>query len=257
VVTPTGTVTFREGETVLATVPLSAGVAKYALKTVPPGSYAITATYNAGENYEASQSSLTQVISKASTELSLTSSLNPAPYGSAATLKATVKAIAPGAGTPSGTVTFREGEAVLATVPLSGATAKYAIKSLPPGEHVITATYNGDANYEAAGGEPITQTITRATTELTLTSGKNPAPKGSTGTLKAAVKALAPGGGTPTGTVTFREGETVLATVPLTSSSVTYPLKSLSVGTHEITAIYSGSANYEASGDSISQVITP
>lgn len=257
VLTPTGTVTFREGETVLATVPLSAGVAKYALKTLSPGSYAITAAYNGAEGYEGSESSLTQVITKAATELSLASTLNPAPYGSSATLKASVKAIAPGAGTPSGTVTFREGEAVLATVPLSGSTAKYAIKSLSPGEHVITATYNGDANYEPSAGEPIAQAIVKAATELTLTSSKNPAPKGSTGTLKATVKAIAPGGGTPAGTVTFREGETVLATIPLTSSSVTYPLKSLAVGTHEITASYSGNANYEESEDSIGQVITP
>lgn len=71
------------------------------------------------------------------------------------------------------------------------------------------------------------------------------------------IKAVAPDGGVPTGTVTFREGETVLATIPLSSKIATYPLKSLSVGTHEITAIYAGNTNYEASENSIAQVITP
>jgi Bacterial Ig-like domain (group 3) len=70
------------------------------------------------------------------------------------------------------------------------------------------------------------------------------------------VKAVAPGAGTPAGTVTFREGETVLAIVPLSGSAATYPLKSLPVGEHKITAAYNGSADYDTSDSSIAQVIT-
>jgi Big-like domain-containing protein/IPT/TIG domain-containing protein len=255
--TPSGTVVFREGPTELATVPLSSGgVAKYALKTTPPGSYEITATYSGDANYEASESSISQQITKAETELSLTSTLNPAPYGSSGTLKATIKAVPPGGGSPTGTVTFSEGSTVLATVSVSSGTAKYALKSMDPGTHEITAIYNGDANYEASEAG-IAQTITKASTTLTLTSSKNPAPAGSSGSLKATVKAVAPGGGMPTGTVTFSEGATVLASVPLSGNAASYPLKSLSVGTHEITATYGGSANYEASEGAISQAITP
>jgi Bacterial Ig-like domain (group 3)/IPT/TIG domain/Bacterial Ig-like domain len=254
--TPAGTVTFSEGETVLGTVQLSGANANFSLKSVPPGKHEILASYSGDANDEPSQAGTVQTIVKASTEASLTSTLNPAPYGSSATLKASVDAIAPGGGTPTGTVTFYEGENVLAVVPLSGGNAKLALKSLSPGLHSVKATYSGDADYlESAGG--IEQTITKASTELTLTSSKNPAPKGSSGTLKATVKALASGGGTPNGSVTFSEGETVLAVVPLSGSSVTYPLKALVVGSHGITASYSGSANYEASAGVITQVITP
>jgi hypothetical protein len=256
VATPPGTVTFREGETVLATLPLTNGVARYALKTTPPGKYEITASFPGDEEFEGSEASIAQTVTKTSTETTLTSSLNPAPYGSSGTLKATVKAVAPGGGTPAGTVTFREGLAVLATVPLSGSTAKLALKSLTPGTHEVTATYNGDPDYEPSEGGNV-QTITAASTELTLTSSKNPAPFGSSGNIKATVKAVAPGGGTPAGTVTFREGEAVLATIPLSSGSATYPLKSLAVGTHEITARYSGSGNYEPSESALTQVISP
>jgi hypothetical protein len=254
--TPAGTVTFSEGETVLATVQLSGANASLPLKSLAPGKHEITATYSGDANDKASQATIVQSIVKASTETSLTSTLNPAPYGSSATLKASVDAVAPGGGNPTGTVTFYEGEAVLAIVPLSSGTAKLALKPFTPGLHSIKATYNGDADYEASAGG-IEQTITKASTELTLTSSKNPAPKGSSGTLKATVKALAPGGGTPNGSVTFSEGETVLAVIPLSTNSATYPLKSLAVGSHEITATYSGSGNYEASADSIVQVITP
>ncbi len=49
----------------------------------------------------------------------------------------------------------------------------------------------------------------------------------------------------------------MLAAIPIAGSAATYPLKSLSLGTHEITASYSGSTDYEASESSIVQVISP
>jgi hypothetical protein len=254
--TPAGTVTFREGETELDTVQLSGGYASLSLKALEPGTHKITATYSGDANDKASEAGpFTQTVTKAATELALTSTLNPAPFGSSATLKATVKAVAPGAGSPAGTVTFREGETVLAIVPLSAGSAKYALKSAAPGEYAITATYNGEADYEGSSGS-IVQAIVAAGTELALTSTKNPAPHGSTGTLRATVKAVAPGAGTPTGTVTFREGETVLAIVPLSAGAATYPLKSLAIGEHKITATYNGNSDYEAGEGSIAQVIT-
>jgi hypothetical protein len=243
---------------VIDTVQLNGHSASLSLKTLPPGEHVISASYSGDPNNQpCGGEPLAQTIVDATTETALTSSLNPAPYGSSATLKATVDSVAPSVLTPTGTVTFREGETVLAIVPLSaGGVAKYALKTVAPGSYEVTATYNGGDGFEGSKSA-LTQTIVKASTELTLASSKNPAPKGSTGTLKATVKALAPGGGTPTGTVTFREGETVLATIPLSGSSVTYPLKSLTVGTHNVAATYNGSANYLESEGGISQVITP
>jgi hypothetical protein len=256
VATPIGSAVFREGEAVLADVPLSNGIARLPLKSLAPGTHQIVVSYAGGSNFEPSAGEITQVVVKADTETTLTSSLNPAPYGSSATLKATVKAVAPGTGTPTGTAIFREGETVLAAVPLSSGTAKYALKTTAPGNHPITVSYSGDGDFEASAAE-ITQTVSKAATTLTLTSSKNPAPLGSTGSLKATVKAVAPGTGQPPGTVTFREGETVLAVVPLSSGSAGYPLKSLLGGTHDITATYEESANYLSSKGAIVQVISP
>ena len=255
--TPAGTVTFSDGEAVIATIQLSGGNANLPLKSLPPGTHVIYAAYSGDANDLATEGGpLFQTITKAGTELTLTSTSNPAPFGSAGTLKAAVKAIAPGGGTPAGTVTFREGETVLAVVPLAGGSARYALKTTAPGAHPITATYGGEADYEGSS-DSLEQVVVQAKTEATLTSSKNPAPHGSSGTLKATVKAVAPGGGTPASTVTFREGETVLAIVPLSSGVATYPLKALSVGTHEISAAYSGNSEYEPSEAAIGQVITP
>jgi hypothetical protein len=255
--TPTGTITFSEGEVTLATVQLSGANASYPLKGMAPGKHEIRATYNGDPNNQPSESApILQTIVRTSTATALSSSLNPAPYGSTGTLKATVKAVAPGGGTPSGTVTFSEGSTVLANVSISSGVAKYALKALALGQHEILAAYSGDSNHEASE-TVLTQSIVRASTAVALTSTKNPAPHGSTATLKATVKAVAPGGGTPSGTVTFSEGSTVLASFPYSGTAVTYPLKSLSAGTHLITATYSGSGTYEPSKNMIEQTITP
>jgi hypothetical protein len=89
----------------------------------------------------------------------LTSSANPAPFGSSGYLQATVTVVAPGSGTPSGSVTFREGAKVLATVSPSGGIAKYSLSTLSAGEHAITATYNGGVDSEPSKSSSYTETI--------------------------------------------------------------------------------------------------
>jgi hypothetical protein len=65
-------------------------------------------------------------------------------------------------------------------------------------------------------------------------------------------------GGTPTGTVTFKNGPTALATVTLSAGKATYTTTGIPVGTHSITADYNGDSNY-ATNDSpiLSQVVNP
>ncbi|MCU1308280.1 MAG: conserved repeat domain protein [Acidobacteriaceae bacterium] len=72
----------------------------------------------------------------------LNSSLNPSNLAQEITFTATVSSQA---GTPTGTVTFRDGPTTLATSSLDVAgIATYATSSLPAGIHSISAVYNGD-----------------------------------------------------------------------------------------------------------------
>jgi hypothetical protein len=255
--TRTGTVTFMDGTTTLATVKVSGDDAKYSLKTLAVGPHTIVAAYSGDANNESSESSITQTIAKATTQLTLTGSERSAPHGSSGYLQATVKVVPPGSGTPTGTVTFEEGSTPLATVALSGGTAKYKLNTFTPGTHTITATYNGDGNNESSESS-ITQTIVKASTQVTLTSSESTAPHGSSGYLLATVKVMAPGSGAPTGTVTFKEGSTTLATVALSGKTAKYSLKTLAPGTHTITAIYNGDGNNEPSESAgITETIEP
>jgi hypothetical protein len=67
---------------------------------------------------------------------------SPARLGQAVTLTATVT----GPGTPAGTVTFRDGAAVLGTASLAGGRAVLTVPGLGLGPHAITAAYDGNAD---------------------------------------------------------------------------------------------------------------
>jgi len=90
------------------------------------------------------------------------SSLNPSVFGQSVTFTATVSAVSPGAGTPSGTVTFKDGTTTLGTGTLSGGVATLATSALSLGAHSITAVYGGDSNFNGSASSALTQTANRA-----------------------------------------------------------------------------------------------
>src|SRR5262249_5833260 len=107
---PTGTVTFLDGTTVLGTAQVNdAGQATLAV-SLDGGSHALTASC-AGTGGSADSTGVADVtVNRAATTVALGSSVNPAVTGQAVTFTATVAAVAPGAGTPTGTVTFQDGD---------------------------------------------------------------------------------------------------------------------------------------------------
>ncbi|MEA2446191.1 MAG: hypothetical protein QOJ12_3483, partial [Thermoleophilales bacterium] len=87
------------------------------------------------------------------TSTSLSSSLNPSSSGQLVVITATVTAASPGAGTPTGVVTFKEGATVLATRTVD-ATGKafFATTALSPGSHNITADFTGTTGWLNSSG---------------------------------------------------------------------------------------------------------
>src|SRR5207247_1658555 len=150
-----------------------------------------------------------------------------------------VAAASPGAGTPTGTATFTEGAATLASnVALNGSSqATFTISSLTVGSHTITAAYSGDTHFSTGSGDDsgTPQVVNTDPTTTTVSSTANPSVFGQTVTFTAIVAAVSPGAGTATGTVTFKEGAVTLAnTVAMAAGQATFTTSSLSVGTHTI-----------------------
>jgi uncharacterized repeat protein (TIGR01451 family) len=252
--TPTGTVTFMDGSTTLATVALnSSGGAAYSTSALSAGSHNIVASYSGDSTYGVGSAPLNQYVEWATTT-TLQSSLNPSTYGQQVTFTATVSSSSGSAAT--GSVTFDDGSNVLGTVQLNSsgvASLTTSSTSLNAGSHSITAMYGGSDSYMGSTSTPLTQLVQPGTTTTALTSSLNPASVGQNVIFTANVTGA---GATPTGTVTFQNGSFTLATVPLNSSgSAAYATSTLTVGSHNITASYSGDSNYGTSSALLTETI--
>jgi hypothetical protein len=243
---PTGTVTFLDGSTSLGTATVSSNIAQFSTASLSVGSHSITAKYSGDGNFTTSTSSAaTETVNPASTTTTVVSNLNPASFGQAVVFTATVQSNS--GGTATGTVTFLDGTTSVGTATVSSNAAQLSLSNLSVGSHSITAKYSGDSNFSASTSAPVTQTVNRATTSTTVTSNLNPAAFGQSITFTATVQPSA--GGTPTGTVTLVDGGTnALATVTLSAAgNAQFTVGTLSVGSHSLTVVYAGDANFSSS----------
>ncbi len=244
--TPTGTVEFFNGTTSLGTATLGNGVATLSTTNLPLGNNSITAQYQGTDNFATSTSpTVIATITQASTTTTLTTSPNPSSVGQPTILTATITAISPGSGTPTGTVEFFNGSTSLGTATISGGVATLTTTALPLGTSSLTARYQGDANYTTSTSAIKIQTVSPATT-TTLTAAPTSVSFGATVTLTATVAAVS-GTGTPTGNVSFMSGTTPLGTGAVINGVATLVTSTIPGGTNAITAQYQGDSNFGGS----------
>ncbi len=118
-----------------------------------------------------------------------------------------------------------------------------------PGTYSVVAAFAGSTDYAATQSAPVGFVISQAASKVALASSESSSVFGQSLTFVATVTAS---GGTPTGTVTFFDGATVLGNAPLNGSGqATITVASLAVGTHSITATYAASANYLSAKSSV------
>ena len=244
----TGNVTFQDGSGSLGSAKLSGGTATLTTSTLSVGTHTLKAVYSGDTNDGASTSTtLTETVSQAATSTALKSSPNPSAYGQSVTLTATVSPA-----TATGSLTFKDGSNTLGASVLSGGTATFTVATLSAGTHVLAAAYGGDANNAASSSATLTQTVNLATTTTTLTSSANPSTIGQSVTLTATVSPSA-----ATGSVTFKDGSNSLGSSTLNGGTATFAVSTLAIGTHALTAAYSGDANDTASTSAtLTQTVT-
>ena len=183
----------------------------------------------------------------ASTELvTATSSNNQPYYGQSVTFTASVLA-PPGTGTPTGTVTFRDGSLILGTAPLgSNEQASFSTSALTTGVHTITVWFGGDSQLPA-NATLVTETVSPDSTTTVVEASASTLRFGQSVTLTATVTAAPSSLGTPTGTVTFMVGNTVVGTAPLSGGVAQCVTQALPAGMDAVTAVYSGGVNFSGS----------
>ena len=236
---PTGTVTVTDTTTGNSYTGTLSGVSDTVAVTIPAadltvGTHSFTASYTGDSNYTVPSSYQTfgaQTVTVTAAPQTITFSPTTTSYTYASGLTFTVSATS----TSGLAVSFTSKTTGVCTV--SGST----VSVLTAGACTIEATQPGDSNYQAATAVDVTFTISQATPTVTLASSTNPALVGGSVKFTATVSSTA---GTPTGTVTFKDGTTTLGTGTIASGSASFTTTALTAGTHSITAVYAGDTNF-------------
>jgi Bacterial Ig-like domain (group 3)/FG-GAP-like repeat len=224
----------------------------YNVNPIGNGTHNVLASYAGDASRAASQSSTVALTGfSLATTTTLTSSANPDGLGNPITFTASVAAAS---GTPSGTVIFYSGSAVLGSASLNGSGhASLVTSTLQAGTDAITAQYSGDSKYINSSSTVLNQIVTTGvtTTTTSLHSSDSNVDAGATVTFTASVAPVPTG--SALGTVSFYHATTLLGTAALNSTGVAvFSISTLPLGANSITAAYSGNAAF---GNSISSPV--
>lgn len=249
---PTGTVQFKDGTTNLGSaVTLSSGAASLNTSALAVGSHTVTAVYSGDTANSSSVSpAVSLTVAKAPSAISLTSTSASTTQGQSVSFTATVSG-----NLLSGTIEFMDGSTSLGVFAINACTASLTTSALSVGTHNITAIYSGDANSQGSTSAVLTETVSPvlAATSTALSTSTTTLSAGQSLTLTATVT-----GSSPTGTVQFKDGSTALGSpVTLSSNQASLSTNLLSVGSHTITAVYSGdAANASSTSSGIAITVT-
>ena len=263
---PTGTVTFFDGASSLGTgtlassqAPSTSGCTATLTLTggLTAGTHSLTAVYGGDTNFYASTSPVvTDNIEAQATSTALATSLNPVLVNQSVTYTATVSTSSNTPALATGSVLFCDGGNLVATVPLStpaagstaAATAQFTTSYAAAGSHAMTAVYLGDSTHSSSFSSVVTETVssTKVTPSLSISSSANPSIVGGAVTFTLTVNAGA------TGTLTLDDGTTAIASgSPDATGKFVFTTSTLSAGTHPLTAVYGGDANFNPKTSSV------
>jgi hypothetical protein len=128
-------------------------------------------------------------------------------------------------------------------------TVNTSANSLAPGAYDTTATFTNTTSGDGTQMRAATLTIVArvSPTATALTAAPNPSTFGQSVTFTATVTSSS---GTPTGTVYFQEGATMLGSGALSGGTATFSTTTLSRASHLVTAVYGGATNFGTSTSS-------
>ncbi len=261
--TPIGTVTFKEGATVLGSGALDgSGHATFSTSSLPLGTHIITPIYSGDLNFLARTLPAVAQTVNVGTLTALVSNQNPSGDGQGIVLTATVTPTA-GNSIPVGNVTFLQGGSpVCSNVPLDNSgTAQCVTPALTVGTYTFKATYPGSGNYLSSASPLLTQVVELFSSTFAGLFDPNAGCCVAIFTLKfrqriAIFSSLGfeNGGPVPAGTVNFYLDGNLVATRNLDGTShgqivqfISQQPSQLKAGQHTITATYSGDGNYAGS----------
>jgi polygalacturonase/sugar lactone lactonase YvrE len=247
---PTGTVQIDDGATKLTTLTLGGnGCAYWYISPgLNAGSHAISAVYSGDKNNPPGASSPTVLtVSPVPVNMSVSCWNSSFPYGG--NYQCTIN-VSSNAGSAQGNITYSYDGGAPVPVPLSSGNAQFTITKPLVGNQSVTIAYAQQTNYAAATPKTESFTVTPAPVNVQLTPSTYYTTTGTNVTFSVSVASSSAGPPSNNGAVSFYDGSTLLATVPVNSSGqASYSTSTLAVGRQTITGTYAGGTNY-ASGSS-------
>jgi hypothetical protein len=243
--TPAGNVTVSDGGGNSCNITLTSGVGSCDLPSTVPGNKTISASYSESTFFKGSSDTESHVVNKADTTTTITSdSPDPSVYGQNYTVAVNVAAVAPGVGTPGGTVTVSDGEDNSCVITLTDGAGSCDLQSTVPGNKTLSASYSGNTYFNVSN-DTESHLINKAGTTTTITSDlPDPSVYGQMFTVAVNVAAIAPGAGTPAGTVAVNDGAGNTCDFTLSSGEGSCELSSTSAEGKTLTATYAESTNF-------------
>jgi Bacterial Ig-like domain (group 3)/FG-GAP-like repeat len=190
--------------------------------------------------------SVTVLLNLSGTSMSASTTPSTLVYKQPFSLNASVTASLTQTPHPTGSVTYKDGTTTLGSAALGSAI--YISAGLTVGAHSGSVAYSGDSNFNPHTVTG-TKTVGKASSSTKLASSLNPSTHGQAVTFTATV--VPQFAGVPTGKITLKNGSAVLASVTMSSGKATYTTASLSVGTHSVTATYTGDGNFNGSASPV------
>jgi plastocyanin len=230
-----GTATFKDGNTVLGTVAVTAGAASLPTSFQTLGSHTLSVAFSGTALVAASQSAtLAQSVIAASSKTTLATSATAPALGQTFTLSAAVTGWK-----PTGAVTFFDAGKAIGSSALGATGLATLTTSLGTiGTHSLSASYAGNALNTASASAAVSLAVSGAASQTVVSASPSTVTVGQAVILTAKVT-----GSNPTGTVTFSNGSAPMATAGLVSGSAVFTTTFSTAGTYSILASYSGNAS--------------
>ncbi|MGD0877476.1 MAG: Ig-like domain repeat protein [Anaerolineales bacterium] len=255
--TPTGTVAIT-GADGNCTITLTSGSGTCNVSFNSAGPKMLTASYSGSASYAGSSTTASQTVNKGPTATVITANTpNPAATGQSISVSATVSGAGP---TPTGTVTLTGADTNCTFSLASGSGSCNSVVFNTTGTKTITATYNGDGNYNGSSGTA-SETVVPAKLVPTVTiTGDVPDPSTPGQTVVVGVT-VSSTGATPTGTVAISGADTnctiTLAPSLPSQANGTCNVVFNTTGAKTLTANYTGDSNYTTGSATESHTVTP
>jgi hypothetical protein len=249
---PTGTVSFSDGTTVLGSSSISSGTASLTTSALAGGTHSITASYGGNSSYTTAQSTaLSQLVNPATMSLALSDSATATiNFGDSVTFTV---AVTPASAT--GNVTFSDGSTILGSAAITNGQAVYTTSSLDAGTHSITASFAADGNFLATTSTVLTATVSAigVTVNVCYVLGGACVQAGGTSTygdnatfnITVVPDKVSPGQPVPVGKVSIHDGApanpaTAFDSADNKAGGVSFSTSALTGGQHDIGGNFDG-----------------